>query len=182
MGSISGSAMTSRFLLLGLLLVLPTAGLAKEDAAARFVKEQFATAPAVRSLPVTDHVAAACREILGRDGTPKSIAYYADAEGTLWVLSARGKHGPIKAGFVVTEGRIRSARILADREKRGRPIRGERYLRQYDGVGLNDGGRLNGRVDGITGATVSSSAVARMARLALHLSAITGNGDNGRTE
>ncbi|MBL7076792.1 MAG: FMN-binding protein [Kiritimatiellae bacterium] len=174
--------MTSRFLQLGLLLALPMAGLAKEDAVERLLKEQFDNTPAVQSLSVTGSVAAACREILGRDGTPKRIVYYAGAEGTLWVMSARGKHGPIKAGFVVFEGRIRSARILADREKRGRPIRSERYLKQYEGAGLNDRGRLNERVDGITGATISSSAVEKMARLALRLSALTGSRDSKKAE
>ncbi|MBT3192651.1 MAG: FMN-binding protein [Verrucomicrobia bacterium] len=173
--------MTSRFLLLVLLLALPTAGQAKENAAMSFAKEQFEIAPAVRSLSVTGRVAKACHEILGRDDTPRSIVYYVGTEGVLWVLSARGKHGPIEAGFIVAEGRILNARILADREQRGRPIRSKRYLRQYAGVRLNSRGRLNEKVDGLTGATISSRAVAKMARLALRLSTITGD-DGKKTE
>ena len=146
--------------------------MAGEDSAGRFIAAQFQAPLAPSRLPVTGEVSRLCADVLGRSYARESILHAGDAEKTVWILSAQGKHGLIDAGFVVKDGRLRETRVLDDREQRGRPIRGQRFLRQFEDVGLRDGIRLDRRIDGITGATVSSDAMEKMARLALRLDAL----------
>jgi hypothetical protein len=58
---------------------------------------------------------------------------------------------------------------MAFRESRGWEIRHEFFTRQFAGVGLDESGRLDRPIDGITGATLSANATDRAARLALWL-------------
>lgn len=146
-----------------------TAGEAPVDG---FIAAQFDTPVAPSSLAVTGAVSRLCAEVLGRSYPRESILHCGDAEKTVWILAAQGKHGLIAAGFVVKDGRIRETSVLEDREQRGRPIRARRFLRQFEGVGLRESTRLDRKIDGITGATVSSDAMEKMARLALRLDAL----------
>lgn len=172
MGSISGLGTISRLVAWGCILAA-TAGLsAGEDLAADFVNAQFEQPPPVSSMVVTGDVSALCTDILGRPYAHGTIQNGSGTNKTAWILSARGKHGPITAGFVVADGRIVCVEVLADRERRGRFIRTRRFLRQFLGVGLRKG-TLDSRVDGITGATISSRAVEKMAVLALRLDALS---------
>lgn len=73
-----------------------------------------------------------------------------------------GKHGPIRFMVVINpDMTVKSVTILAFYEKRGRPIRGRGFLSQFAGKKMTDRFRLNRDIDGITGATISSRAVAR---------------------
>ena len=165
--SISALAMISRLVL----TLFAGTVVAVADGAGDFAREVLGTEVSMGTLAVTGEVSRLCRETTGSP-VPSLLSYYhSPSNGTLWVLTARGKHGPITGAFVVQGSRIRSSRILEDRERRGRGIRGKRYLRQFEGVGLRAGERLDRRVDGITGATVSSRAVEKMALLALRLEA-----------
>lgn len=167
------SATTSRALLVALLMLLSKAVVAGDDATTAFLKAQFLVPPAAATLQVRGAVAATCREVLGYGYPQPRIVYYPGDEGTAWILSARGKHGPMTAGVLVANGCIEVVRVLADREARGRPVRSRRFLKQYDGLALDKAGELDKRVDAITGATVSSTAVTSMARLALRLIVFT---------
>lgn len=74
-------------------------------------------------------------------------------------------------------GRVRGAQRQADphqradlpREPRRRGVQQRSFVRQFDGAALADGGRLDRRIDGITGWVIDRSAMQRMARLALLL-------------
>jgi hypothetical protein len=182
MASIWASGMSSRttvFVIGCLAAALElTAG---EDPVATFIAAQFEAPVAASSLAVSGEVSRLCAEVLGRPYPHGSIQHCGDAEKTVWILSAQGKHGLITAGFIVTAGRILETSVLADRERRGRPIRTRRFLRQFDGVGLRDNTRLDQRIDGITGATISSNAMEKMALLALRLDALCRDGDGRGT-
>ena len=141
-----------------------------------FVAEQFEQPVTGQELSVTGDVARVCRTVLGSAYPQGSIRYWRQSGRTVWVLSSRGKHGLITAGFVVDGGVISTGAVLADREQRGRPIRSRRFLRQFEGIGLREDGRLDKRVHGITGATISSNAMRNMALLALRLDRLRGAG------
>lgn len=149
---------------------------AGEDPVAGFIGAQFEAPVAASSLAVTGEVSRLCAKVLGRAYPHGLIQHCGDTEKTVWILSAQGKHGLITAGFIVTAGRIRETSVLADREQRGRPIHTRRFLRQFEGVGLRDNTRLDQRIDGITGATISSKAMEKMALLALRLDALCRDG------
>ena len=72
-------------------------------------------------------------------------------------------------GFVVNTGAIEITRVLVFRESRGWEIRHPFFTDQYKDVTLKEGLKLNRPIDGISGATLSVSAVNKLARLALML-------------
>ncbi|NQU39557.1 MAG: FMN-binding protein [Lentisphaerae bacterium] len=155
-----------------LVLLLPLVADAAPDPVGDFVKDTFKLPVVAQSMVVTGEVAQVCASVLGRPYPRRSLRYWSDGHQSLWVLSAQGKHGLILSGFVVAKGRIVEGRVLADREQRGRPIREQRYLRQFIGAGLQHEKRLDKTVHAITGATISSTAMERMALLALRLTAM----------
>ncbi len=67
-------------------------------------------------------------------------------------------------------GRIEDVKVLVFRESRGWEVRYPFFTDQFSGVGLTDKNRLDGRVDGISGATLSVRAVKRVVAVALLLS------------
>jgi major membrane immunogen (membrane-anchored lipoprotein) len=74
--------------------------------------------------------------------------------------------------FEICDGRIVRSVVVSSSERRGRQIESEGYMRQFSDLSLSDSGGLSGRVDGITGATVSSRAFESAALLALKLDVI----------
>ena len=85
------------------------------------------------------------------------------------LLDEIGKELPITIGVTVVEGAIDNVRILEFRESRGWEVRYPFFTDQYVDARLEADGRLDRRIDGITGATLSVGAVTRIARVALLL-------------
>ncbi len=84
------------------------------------------------------------------------------------LVDVSGKHGPIAVLVALTpDRRIKGIRILKNREMRGSWIKNKRFLRQFVGKSLDDPIKLNRDIDAVSGATVSSAAVAKAARHAL---------------
>jgi len=99
---------------------------------------------------------------------------YWGAEGrTVWVLDEVGKDRPITAGIVVEAGKIADVQVLVFRESRGWEIKHNFFTRQFAQMWLDDEHDLSGRIDNITGATLSVKAMTRMAKAALLLHAYT---------
>jgi Na+-translocating ferredoxin:NAD+ oxidoreductase RnfG subunit len=69
----------------------------------------------------------------------------------------------------VADGAIENVRVLEFRESRGWEVRYPFFTDQFVDARLEDDGRLDRRIDGITGATLSVAAVTRIARIALLL-------------
>ncbi len=180
MASISASVTISS-LALTLVARTVTAG----DQSDEFVREVFGAEFTPSTLSVTGEVARVFHATLGMSA-PKRVRFYRSASsGTVWVLSAKGKYGAITTAIAVDRSEIRACRILENRERRGRGIRGRRYLRQFVGLRLEGSDRLDRRVDGITGATMSSRAVEKMALLALRLdrrTCVVGTHGSGRRQ
>lgn len=95
--------------------------------------------------------------------------YWRKGDRTAWILEKVGKEEPITAGFVVQGDHIASAHVLIYRESRGWEIRHTKFRDQFIGTRLNERLALEGRFDGIAGATLSVDAMQTMARLALYL-------------
>ncbi len=138
-----------------------------------FVTEVFgANSPPARALwmraELRDEVAA----VLGREPAPR-VRYWQLDGRTVWVLEAIGKDQPITAGVVVENGAIGDIRVLAFRESRGWEIRYPFFTDQFHDALLTPERKLDRRIDGITGATLSVRAMTNMARVALLLDAHT---------
>lgn len=97
------------------------------------------------------------------------VRYWGHGSRTAWVLDEIGKELPITIGVVVSDGKIEEVTILEYRETRGGEVRYPFFTRQFQGLTLatDSKDKLNGHIDGITGATLSVNAVRKIATLAL---------------
>lgn len=94
-----------------------------------------------------------------------------------------GKHGPITF-MVFTDVELRVVRVLVldMKEVRGKPIAKQSFLSQYIGKGPDDSLRVGYEVEGITGATISSTAATVATRkVLLYLKAVLGSTASGDT-
>lgn len=134
-----------------------------------FLDSQFDQAPEQQMLWLDDAARAAARAVSGEDPGFRR-RYWLDGERTAWVLDVIGRDHPITVGVTVEHDRIVAMRVLVYRESRGWEVRHEFFTRQFEDAGL-ERQRLDRRIDGITGATLSVDAMRRAARLALWLHA-----------
>lgn len=99
---------------------------------------------------------------------------YCEKDGkTAWVLDEIGKTEPITSGIIVNEGRVEQVRVLIFRESRGSEVHRSAFTRQYQDAVLENDNSLDRYIDGITGATMSVSALNRQVKLALLLDKVT---------
>ncbi|HEX4869834.1 MAG TPA: FMN-binding protein [Moraxellaceae bacterium] len=149
-------------------LLLATGAARAEAALERFLGQSFAGAtPAPAMLWLTPPVKARAAAILGHDFPGLRTRYWRQGERTAWVLDHVGKEQPITMGVVVEKGQILNIEVLAYRESRGGEIRHGFFRRQFERAALKPGDRLDRDIDGITGATLSVTAMTKVARLAL---------------
>ena len=141
--------------------------------------EQFTQGAFVGSVAKTDtlwltkQLASQVEQILGHAPKQLRVKFWKYGLQTAWVLDEIGKEEPITAGFLLENGKIVQVSILAYRESRGGEVRHANFLKQYQGVGLQQDSQLNKTIDGISGATLSVRALGRMARLALYYDQIS---------
>ena len=138
--------------------------------ATTFLEESFSgDVPDASLIWLTGEKGTTVKEILGHAPPSLRVRYWRKDETTAWILDEIGREKPITAGFVVDNGHIRNVKVLAFRESRGWEIRHEFFTEQFDDAALENGNALDRYIDNITGATMSVSAMKRMARVALYL-------------
>lgn len=98
------------------------------------------------------------------------VRYWMKGDRSAWILDEIGKEKPITAGFVIQNNKLESVRLLIFRESRGDEIRYPSFTEQFNGASLNSKQRLDRRIDGISGATLSVNAMRKLAAVALQLS------------
>lgn len=136
----------------------------------RFIAEAFGgEAPAPGLLWPSPALQQRIRAVLGHPYRQLRIRYWRQGRRTAWVLDEVGKDEDITIGFVLDGAAIERTEVLEFRESRGWEIRMPAYTGRYRGLTLAEGDRLDRRLDGITGATLSVAAYERLARLALML-------------
>lgn len=133
-----------------------------------FIAEVFGSKLAPRVLWLTKDIQVQVGAMLGHPPAQLRQRYWSDGRKSVWILEETGKEEPITAGFVVVDGRIDHVRVLVYRENRGQEVRQSSFLKQFKDARLTPGNRLDREIDGIVGATLSVSAMERMARLALY--------------
>jgi hypothetical protein len=125
--------------------------------------------PAPRMLWISGDLRDAVERVLGHRFAALRVRYWHQGTKSVWVLDEIGKELPITIGVTVAEGAIDNVRILEFRESRGWEVRYPFFTDQFVDARLEANGRLDRRIDGITGATLSVGAVTRIARVALLL-------------
>lgn len=118
------------------------------------------------------------------------IKYWEENGRTAWILDEIGKEQPITLGIVIENDTIDSVSVLIYRESRGGEIRYPFFTDQFKSIQLIDTNadknsakkekkdkkkkyKLNKRIDGITGATLSVNATKKITKVALFLHALT---------
>jgi len=134
----------------------------------QFLDEVFGQTPEPQVLWLTPQIQQQVVQVLEHPYRQARVRYWRDHDTVVWILEEIGKEYPITAGFVVKAGKLARARVLIYRESRGGEVQQRGFVRQFEGAGLSSG-RLDRKIDGITGATMSVDAMQRMAALALVL-------------
>jgi electron transport complex protein RnfG len=130
------------------------------------LRDAFKASERVGSVEVTAAEASAALGTAAPKG--KYVVYVArtgnNVDGVALIDEEAGQHEPITFGFVVgADGKMKRAEVMVYREPFGDGIREKRFLDQLVGKEQSDAMKL----DGVTGATISSSAAARAAHRAL---------------
>jgi FMN-binding protein len=134
-----------------------------------FISEALGSRPQAKVLWLTKEMQAEVTRILGHPPTQLRQRYWSDGVKRVWILEEIGKEEPITAGFVIANGRVEHVRVLVYRERRGSEVRYPSFLKQFENATLTPDDRLSPSIDGISGATLSVSALERLTRMALHL-------------
>ena len=136
----------------------------------QFLTEVFGDAkPDPKILWITKDLRVITTKIMTHSKGPRRIRYWAQGSQSAWILEEIGKVKPITTGIVINDGRIERVSVLIYRESRGWEVRHSFFTNQFLGARLVENYQLSSSVDGISGATLSVSALTRLAQLALYL-------------
>lgn len=137
---------------------------------ARFLEQSFpGGVPRAQTLWLRGEVKSTIKEILGHSYPALRIRHWVEGERSAWILEEVGKEQPITVGLLVNGNKLERLKVLVYRESRGGEVRHDFFTRQFSGIGLNGAGKLDRRIDSITGATLSVQALKKLARIALYL-------------
>ena len=137
-----------------------------------FIAEAFGgNAPEAERIFVKGELKKQIKEILGKRYKSIKIPYWQDGDRTVWILDEIGKDLPITTGFIINNGgQIERVKVLIFRESRGWEVRHDFFTDQFLGLkAKNNYKKLDGRVENVTGATLSVNAIKKLSRMALYL-------------
>jgi len=144
-----------------------------------FLAESFpAKVPEQGIIWITGKRKAAVKNILGHRYPSLRIRYWREHQRSVWILEEIGKERPITAGLIVNHGRLERIKVLVYRESRGWEVRYPFFTDQFKGLRLGKDKNLDRHIDGISGATLSTRAMKKLAALALYLDAELGRSRN----
>lgn len=154
-----------------LLLIMPAAwARGTYQAPEEFISEVFSGQPPAPSvLRITAEHQKAIEAILDRQLGVGRVRYWQQAEKTAWILEEIGKERPITVGLVVNKGKLELIKVLIFRESRGSEVRYPFFTDQFKGATLQQDRTLDRPIDGVSGATLSTRALTKLAQLALYL-------------
>ncbi|HEC26177.1 MAG TPA: FMN-binding protein [Gammaproteobacteria bacterium] len=136
-----------------------------------FLKQSFnGDVPEVKTVWLKGTLKTDISKTLGHNYPALRVRYWLKDHRSAWILEEIGREKPITVGFVVQDQKLVSVKVLVFRENRGGEIRFPSFTEQFDGSELDNNRRLNRRIDGISGATLSVNAVRKLAAVALQLS------------
>lgn len=157
----------------------------------KFVARIFtATPPKQSALWLTSNLKAEIQRDFDYQIRGLRVKYWEKDSRTVWILDEIGKEQPITLGLVIENNAISSISVLIYRESRGGEIRYPFFTDQFKSVQLIDINadknlatnkkenkkkkyKLNKRIDGITGATLSVNATKKITKVALFLHELT---------
>ena len=135
-----------------------------------FVKESFSpsTPPKSSVLWITKKLKPSIYKIMGHKLNALRIRYWIEDGQSVWVLNEIGKEHPITVGLVIKNKKIQRIKVLIFRESRGGEVRHPFFTNQFKQVTITPENKLEKHIDSISGATLSVTALKKLARLALY--------------
>lgn len=134
-----------------------------------FINESFSSkAPKSKVLWITKSLKPEIYEIMGHDLDALRIRYWRKDKKTVWVLNEIGKEHPITVGLVVKQNKLQRLKVLIFRESRGGEVQHSFFTNQFKKIGITPENKLDKNIDGISGATLSVTALKKLSRLALY--------------
>ncbi len=140
-----------------------------------FLAETFGVAvPAPKFLDLDTNAQSQISAALGHSYPQSRLRYWKANGKTAWVIMDKGKDGYqlTDSAFSVKGGAIDLARVLIYRESHGEEVADASFLNQFPGAHAV-GGKLDRKIDSISGATLSVLMMQRMAAAAIALDALT---------
>ena len=135
---------------------------------ADFLSEAFNhDVPKIKMLWLLGDIKKGVEDILGEKPSQLRVRYWQKNKQTAWILEEIGKEKLITVGLLVENDQLRQIKVLAFRESRGWEVKESFFLEQFFQIKLTPELKINRSIDGISGATLSVSALTKMARLAL---------------
>lgn len=131
--------------------------------------------PKAKKLWIKKDLKPEIKKIMGHDLGVIRLRYWDNNNKTAWILEEIGRDKPITVGYVVNNKKIEQVNVLVFRESRGWEVKYPFFTDQYKQVGLISDNKLDKKIDGISGATLSVKALNKMARLALYLDTYVNN-------
>lgn len=135
----------------------------------KFIDESFLSQPPKsKVLWITKTLKPEIYNIMGHDLDALRIRYWKKEGKTVWVLNEIGKERPITVGLSVKNNKLQQLKVLIFRESRGGEVQHSFFTNQFKKIGLTLDNKLDKNIDGISGATLSVTALKKLARLALY--------------
>jgi len=134
--------------------------------------EQTGSQPEIKTLWLDDKLQKKISKILDHRYPKLRLRYWVSSDSnkqSVWFLDEVGKELPISFGISIIDHQVSQINVLKFRESRGGEIRMQSFSEQFKDVGLSKDTFLNKTIDGISGATMSVSAMKKITRLALLL-------------
>lgn len=143
---------------------------------ASLLKDFFASSQRVtfKKIPVDATTRAAVEARLGTRVPQELTVYYGTTNGHVDGIAVidqeMGQHEPITFGVLIgTDGVMKRLEVMVYREAYGDEVREARFRRQFEGRRATDPVRHGADIVAVSGATISSKAMANGARRALVL-------------
>ena len=134
-----------------------------------FINESFASnPPKSKVLWITKSLKPEIYKIMGHDLNALRIRYWKKDGKTVWVLNEIGKEHPITVGLIAKNNKLEKLKVLIFRESRGGEVQHSFFTKQFKKIGITSDNKLDKNIDGISGATLSVTALKKLARLALY--------------
>ena len=153
-------------------LLLPVSGYSASvyETRAEFLSRAFKDSPPEPAIVWrSGERMSAVRQILGHDYAALRLRYWCEGERSAWILEEIGKDLPITVGIIIEKEYIKNLRVLTYRENRGGEVATASFTDQFNNAVIEERNRLDVKIDGISGATLSVQALTRLATMALFL-------------
>jgi len=159
------------FAVLAIALLCPVVSAAEKvyEKPSVFMKRHFGKLPKTQVLALSRAQAKQLKSIIGRSYPSKKIRYWQANGKTAWILEGIGKSELITTGIVVKADKLTEIKVLVYRESHGWEVTRPFFTKQFEGATL-DGEKLNKKIDGIVGATLSVNTLKKLSAAALYLS------------